>query len=374
MEILKIQIQRELSTFPLRIDLETGEGIHVLFGRSGVGKTQTLECVAGLSRPDSGLISLGHRILFKAVEGEKIVNVPPRSRRIGYVFQDGALFPHKTLLENVMYPMRTSQKGPARGAATELLSEMGLQSLVGRYPSEVSGGQKRRAAIARALASKPDLLLLDEPFVHLDRVVRSKLMDDLTTLVEEHQLPAILVTHDLDVAATVSNSISVMEAGQIIQSGSREEVLFRPVTGGLARLLGDVNILKGEVAGESSGVWNVTAADASWSVPHLGSLQIGVEVEVVIRTGSVKIIKQDMEVPESLSLNVRSASVATIDRRPDFYWVRFTLDSGVTITGRVPSDTFRRTGLGEGDNCTISIAADGISLFPLDSSTSNVGQ
>ncbi len=373
MEILKIQIQRELVSFRLRIDLETGRGIHVLFGRSGVGKTQTLECVAGLSRPDSGLISLGDRILFKKVDGERIVNVPPRSRRIGYVFQDGALFPHKTLLENVMYPMRTSQKGAAKEAATELLGEMGLRNLVDRYPSEVSGGQKRRAAIARALASEPALLLLDEPFVHLDRVVRSKLMDDLTALVEEHQVPAILVTHDLDVAATVADSISVMEDGEIIQSGSREEVLFRPVSGGLARLLGDVNILTGKVAGESSGVWEVTAVNSVWFVPHLGLLPIGQEVEVVIRTGSVKIIKQDMEVPESLSLNVRSASVAMIDRRPDFYWVQFGLDSGGTITGRIPSDTFRRTGLNEGDSCTISITADGISLFPLDSSTSDAG-
>ncbi len=369
MEILKIQIKRELSSFRLRIDLETGRGIHVLFGRSGVGKTQTLECVAGLSRPDSGLISLGDRILFKAVDGEKTVNVPPRSRRIGYVFQDGALFPHKTLLENVMYPIRRSQKGAAREVATGLLSEMGLRLLVDRYPLEVSGGQKRRAAIARALASEPALLLLDEPFVHLDRIVRSKLMDDLTHLVEEHQVPAILVTHDLDVAATVATTISVMEGGEIIQSGSRDEVLFRPVTGGLARLLGDVNILKGEVAGESSGVWKVTAADAVWSIPHLGSLQIGQEVEVVIRTGSVKIIKPDMEVPASLSLNVRSARVAMVDRRPDFYWVQFTLHSGAPITGQVPSDTFRRTGLNEGDPCTISVTADGISLFPLDSST-----
>jgi molybdate transport system ATP-binding protein len=346
MEILKVQIQRKLSAFRLRIDLETGLGVHVLFGRSGVGKTQTLECVAGLSRPDSGLISLGDRTLFREVDGEKKVNVPPRNRRIGYVFQDGALFPQKL--------------------ATELLGEMGLQSLAHRYPSEVSGGQKRRAAIARALASEPALLLLDEPFVHLDRVVRSKLMKDLVHLVEEHQVPAILVTHDLDVAATVANSISVMEAGEIIQSGTRDEVLFQPVTGGLAKLLGDVNILDGKVLGESAGFWKVAAAEAVWFVPHLGPLEVGQRVEVVIRTGSVKIIKQDIEVPGSLSLNARSAKVALVDRRPDFCWLQFYLESGVNITGQVPADTFQRTGLDEGDPCTISVTADGISLFPLE--------
>lgn len=368
MEILKVQIERRLSAFRLHINLETGSGVHVLFGRSGVGKTQTLECVAGLSRPDSGLISLGERTLFRSVDGESIVNVPPRNRRIGYVFQDGALFPHKTLIENVMYPIRTASKPSAKKAATESLAEMGLQSLVDRYPSEVSGGQKRRAAIARALASEPALLLLDEPFVHLDRVVRSKLMKDLAHLVEEHQVPAVLVTHDLDVAATVANTISVMEAGEIIQSGTRDEVLFQPVTGGLAKLLGDVNILDGEVLGESSGFWKVAVADAVWFVPHFGPLEMGQRVEVVIRTGSVKIIKQDMDVPGSLSLNARSARVGSVDRRPDFFWLKFDLESGGNITGQVPSDTFQRTGLDKGDPCTISVTADGISLFPLDKS------
>ena len=316
--------------------------------------------------PCADQISLGDRTLFSEVDGEKKINVPPRNRRIGYVFQDGALFPHNTLIENVMYPIRRSSKTAAQKVATELLGEMGLQSLAHRYPSEVSGGQKRRAAIARALASEPALLLLDEPFVHLDRVVRAKLMKDLTHLVEEHQVPAILVTHDLDVAATVANSISVMEAGEIIQSGTRDEVLFQPVTGGLAKLLGDVNILDGKILGESAGFWKVAAAEAVWYVPHLGRLEVGQRVEVVIRAGSVKIIKQDMEVPGSLSLNARSAKVALVDRRPDFCWLQFYLESGVTITGQVSADTFQRTGLEEGDPCTISVTADGISLFPLD--------
>lgn len=369
MEILKVQILKKLASFRLRIEFEAGKEVHVLFGRSGVGKTQTLECVAGLSRPDSGLITLGSRILFRAVDGQKIVNVPPRGRRIGYVFQDGALFPHKTLLENVVYPVEKPGRAGAKETAMNLLCEMGLEPLADRYPSEVSGGQKRRAAIARALASDPRLLLLDEPFVHLDRVVRSKLMEDLSHLVQEHQLPAILVTHDLDVAARVAKSISVIEAGEVIQSGSRDDVLFRPVTGGLARLLGDVNILAGKVGGESSGVWKVAAAGEVWSVPHLGFLEIGQEVEVVIRTGSVKIIKPELEVPESLALNLRRASVCWVDRRPDFYWVRYELRSGTTITGRIPSDTFNRAGLREGDPCTISVTADGISLFPLESDT-----
>jgi molybdate transport system ATP-binding protein len=365
MAVLKAEFRRKLKPFCLRVDLQVQEGIHVLFGRSGVGKTQTLECLVGLNRPDSGSIRLGDRFLFKALPGEPIVDVPPRARRIGYVFQDGALFPHKTLLENVMYAIRNHGKAAAHETATASLEEIGLKHLVDSYPSQVSGGQKRRAAIARALVSQPDLLLLDEPFVHLDRVVRSKLMDDLQRSVEEHRLPAILVTHDIDVAAALANTISVLEEGEIIQSGSKNEVLLKPVTGGLARLLGDVNILVGKVTGESSGVWSVVCGEVTWQIPYVGTLEIGQTVEAVIRIGSVKIIKPDIEVPEELSLNMQTVIVETINRRPDFYWVQFKLESGAIITGRIPSDTFQRSNVDRGDQCRISVSVDGISLFPL---------
>ncbi|UCF36781.1 MAG: ABC transporter ATP-binding protein [Acidobacteriota bacterium] len=362
MESLSLQIQKSFPGFRLDVKLEVGTGIHALFGPSGVGKTQTLECISGLTRPDRGLIRLGERVLFRELPGQPRIDLKPRSRQIGYVVQDGALFPHKTLLENVCYPLEKRGLEPL-DKARSLLSEMGLGHLGNRLPSEVSGGQKRRAAIARALAFEPSLLLLDEPFVHLDQVVLTKLMNDLAQTVSHHRIITLLVTHDLDVAARIAETIWLMDRGEIIQSGTTSDVLFKPATGEIARLLGNVNLLEGSVLDERSGVWRVRTSEIVWQVPHMGNLERGQKVELMIRTGAVKIVKPGVELPTSLGLNLQQATVQSVDKRPDLSFVVFDLLEGLSLTGRVPTDSWDRTGLRAGARCQIAVSIDGLALF-----------
>jgi ABC-type sulfate/molybdate transport systems ATPase subunit len=241
---------------------------------------------------------------------------------------------------------------------------MGMADFSDRYPSEVSGGQKRRAAIARALAAEPKLLLLDEPFVHLDRVVRSKLMVDLRRLVDETKIPAVLVTHDLDVAAQIADEISVMERGCVVQVGSREKVLFEPASPAVVRLFGDANIMVGEVVEFAGGLWHTETNGLIWKIPYIGELKRGQRVEVVIRSGAVKILKPDKPIPDELAVNTMEATLVHVDRRPDLVWAGFALGNGSVLTGSIPTDIFDRSGIQPGNGCEIGVTLDGIRFFP----------
>src|SRR5262245_56318440 len=163
---LLVDIRKRLSAFELNVRLEVGAEILVLFGPSGAGKTQTLDAIAGLTRPDSGEIVLDGKTFFQGSGPRPAVNLPARERRVGYVFQSYALFPHLTALENVAYSLWRQPQAHERAIA--LLARMGLQSLAGHYPHELSGGQQQRVAIARALAMEGHALLMDEPFSALD--------------------------------------------------------------------------------------------------------------------------------------------------------------------------------------------------------------
>ncbi|HHH40487.1 MAG TPA: ATP-binding cassette domain-containing protein, partial [Chloroflexi bacterium] len=167
---LVADIEKQLEHFRLALRLEVGTEVLVLFGPSGAGKTTVLNAIAGLVTPDAGEITLDGRPFFRRHRPGPAVNLPARKRRIGYVFQQYALFPHLTALENVAYPLRRRRDGPQQAMA--LLKKMGIAHLAHRYPHEMSGGQQQRVAIARALAADPQVLLLDEPFSALDAALR----------------------------------------------------------------------------------------------------------------------------------------------------------------------------------------------------------
>jgi iron(III) transport system ATP-binding protein len=207
-----------------------------LLGPSGCGKTTTLRMIAGFETPDEGDVHLG---------GQCLLAVPTERRRIGIVFQDYALFPHLSVLKNVMFGLHRMKNPARRGRALEVLALVGLSGYENRMPDELSGGQQQRVALARAVAAEPELILLDEPFSNLDAALREQTRSEVRSLLKKTGMSAILVTHDQEEALSVSDRIGVMRDGRIEQIGPSEEVYHRPHSCFVAQFLGRTNVLLG---------------------------------------------------------------------------------------------------------------------------------
>lgn len=217
--MLSVAIQKQLPDFLLDVEFCLDDEIVVLFGPSGSGKTTILNSIAGLITPDSGRIQLGETCYFE--QGKK--PLPVQKRNVGYLFQDYALFPHMTVEQNIRYGLK-----PGSGLQlASLLATVGIDHLVQKYPHQLSGGQKQRVALVRALATEPDILLLDEPLSALDADTRTECQDELLRLHERWKIPFLLVTHDRDEANKLADVILTLENGKLIkQNKSREAKLI----------------------------------------------------------------------------------------------------------------------------------------------------
>lgn len=226
---------RQGGPIPLSVRLRCRIGeMLALVGPSGSGKTTTLRAIAGLYRPAAGRIASNGSVWLDTAAG---TDRPAHQRRVGLVFQNHALFPHMTALGNVMAAMGHRSKAERRAEALRLLALVHLDGLDGRYPAELSGGQQQRVAVARALAREPEILLLDEPFSSVDRRVKRGLHAELKALRLAVSVPIILVTHDLDEAAGLADTMAVIDRGEILQVGPPGEVLRHPADGRVAEAL-----------------------------------------------------------------------------------------------------------------------------------------
>jgi molybdate transport system ATP-binding protein len=239
-----VEITKRLPEFTLDVAWSAGDGVAVLFGPSGAGKTLTLQCLAGLIRPDAGRIVVDDRVLFDSAAG---VDLPPQHRRVGYVFQGYALFPHLTVGQNVAFGLRDRPRAERQARAAEVIERLGLGGLEHRRPGELSGGQRQRVALGRALAIDPALLLLDEPLSALDAPLRRSLRDELRTILSGWGTAAVLVTHDFTEAYQLADRIVIYEGGRVIQSAPRAELLWQPASEAVARIMGLRNVLHGTV-------------------------------------------------------------------------------------------------------------------------------
>ena len=228
----------------LDLDVPAGSFAAIL-GPSGSGKTTLLRLLAGFERADAGSITIGDRV----VDGPNAAFVPPERRRIGYVPQEGALFPHLSVGANVGFGLPARERRGRRTA--ELLATVGLAGMGGRYPHELSGGQQQRVALARALAIRPEVVLLDEPFASLDAHMRASVRADVQRICQEAGTTAILVTHDQDEALSMADRIAVLRDGKIVQYAAPHDLYTRPADPALARFVGDANLLDGQLAASS---------------------------------------------------------------------------------------------------------------------------
>jgi molybdate transport system ATP-binding protein len=251
--MLKVDIKRTLSDFKLDVSLCIDHDLLVILGPSGSGKTMTLQCIAGLILPDEGNIELNGKTLFDAVQG---INLPAQQRRIGFVFQNYALFPHLTVWENISYGVRHLGRPEATTRVNQLLEIMHVGGLEHRYPRQLSAGQQQRVAIARALAPDPDVLLLDEPFSALDTQLRERLELELLALHGSYRGSMLLVTHDLVEGYKLGSRTAIFQSGSVIQCDTRQKVFSAPANRTVARLTGVRNLMDGIVTHwQDASVW-----------------------------------------------------------------------------------------------------------------------
>jgi ABC-type sulfate/molybdate transport systems ATPase subunit len=222
--IITVDVERSVGPFQLDIAFAAPPGITALFGPSGSGKTLTLRCIAGLLTPDSGRVALGERVLYDRAAA---IDLPTRARRIGYVFQHYALFPHLTAAANIGYGLHELSPADRSARVSELLEMVGLAGFAGRHPRQLSGGQQQRVALARALAPRPDLILLDEPFAAIDSFVRDHLREQLREIHARTQVPMILVTHDVADVRSLADTVVLYGHGKVLEVGAASEVLSR---------------------------------------------------------------------------------------------------------------------------------------------------
>jgi iron(III) transport system ATP-binding protein len=333
----------------------------VLLGPSGSGKTTLLRCLAGIERIDSGLISIGGRTV-----ATDRAHVPPEQRDLSMVFQDYALWPHMTALDNVAFALRRRRVGRAQGRARALsmLERVGLAGFAGRYPNELSGGQQQRVALARALIADTGLILCDEPLSNLDADLRERMRVEISSLVREVGATTVYITHDQAEAFALADKVGVLEEGRLVQSGSPEDIYFHPATPFVARFTGLAGELRVKVAGHSDdGLVEVAAAGCTFPRlragggpgPAAGSLAADVDAVLAIRPTGVYVARSGAE---EQHLTGRVADVAFRGRG---YELAIDLPGHGRLTG-----VFARHRTARGEEVALRLEPDGCHLFPAD--------
>lgn len=313
-------------SFHLNVHFRAKPGFTILFGASGAGKTSVLDCIAGLGNPDEGRISIGGDDLF---DSEIMLNVPAWKRRIGYVIQDLALFPHLTAEENVEYGLHALPASERHTRSSEILSAFRIEHLRTRRPAQISGGERQRVALARALVTEPRALLLDEPLAALDRPAKSRLLDDLREWNRVHRVPILYVTHSGEEVFALGEQVIVLEAGRIVAQGSPHEVMRAPRLETVAQLSGFENILDATVTALHEDRGTMTCRIARGAVEletPLVHAQAGSKLRVGIRAGDLLLATEH---PRGLSArNVVPGIIRRLERRDVI--VSATVDCGGT--------------------------------------------
>jgi molybdate transport system ATP-binding protein len=313
---LKVQLHKHFSgagrDFVLDLSFEVTAGITIIFGPSGAGKTTLLDCIAGLNTPDSGKIMTGNRVLFDHPRG----NVPVQHRKIGYVFQDLALFPHLTVGKNIEYGLPGINKSERQKKSNAILESFRIAHLRDRKPAEISGGERQRVALARALVTDPCVLLLDEPLAALDAATKSKIIDDLRAWNAAHAIPILYITHNREEVFALGDRVLVLENGRIIADGTPHGVMAAPRRESLAQLIGFENIFHATVTAvhEDRGTMTCRLANSNVELETpLVRADVGTTLLVGIRAGDILLATVK---PEGLSArNILPGRLLTLEQR-----------------------------------------------------------
>ncbi|MBI1210565.1 MAG: molybdenum ABC transporter ATP-binding protein [Alphaproteobacteria bacterium] len=341
--MIEVDIKKRLGAFSLDVQFEGGEGVTALFGRSGAGKSSIVKAIVGLLRPDAGRIRVGDMVFFDSNVG---VDVPVNRRRVGIVFQDGRLFPHMTVRQNLLYGFERAV-GEKRISLDAVLGVLDIAPLLERRPVTLSGGERQRVALGRALLSQPQLLLMDEPMASLDEGRKAEALPYFEILNSEFGIPILYVSHDVGEVVRLASDIVLIDAGQVVASGALGEVTAR------------LSLPQG-AEGFGSGVvleCRVEASDQEAGLTSLGTPIGRVRVALMDRNVgsrlSIRIAAKDvalaLDEPRNISVqNVFRGRVVEIGEYPG-YIVRLKLAVGEGfLLSEVTADAARRLGLAAG--------------------------
>ncbi len=360
---------KQTGPIPLDVSLSCNTGeILVILGPSGSGKTTILRAISGLYTPESGQVRCNGEQWLDTAAG---INLPVQQRHIGMVFQNYALFPHKTALQNIMLPLTRTGNEQNRTVAENLLRAINMQGLGERYPHQLSGGQQQRIALARALARDPRVLLLDEPFSAVDQQTRRKLVRELVSLRQRFKLPIIHVTHDLNEARRIADRLCIIHHGAALQSDTPDQVMNHPDNADVASLIGHYNIFRGEVIehDHDAETTHIKWQDHTLTTRYRPEFELRTEIDWVIPSDSIILHRRDRpsqgerenpikgQIDELIPLGENTSITMTTEQNQSLYL-------------SVPTHVARRNRLAQGGAVTVSLLAQGIHLMSAQSGSS----
>lgn len=314
---LEVRIRKRFpnpeGTFNVNVHFRALAGFTIVFGASGAGKTTILNCIAGLIEPDEGRIFVGGEELY---DSEKKCNLPAWKRRVGYVHQDLALFPHLTAEENVGYGLRSLSMAERSSRSDEIMTRLRIDRLRDRYPAQISGGERQRVALARTLVTEPRVLLLDEPLAALDRPAKSSLVNDLRKWNQHHRIPILFVTHNGEEVFALGDEVIILDSGRIVAQGLPHEVMRVPRLETIAQLSGFENVFDVTVTAlhESRGTMTCKVGKSKVELETpLVRADIGTRLRVGIRAGDLLLAT---EKPRGLSArNILPGIIKRLEQR-----------------------------------------------------------
>lgn len=360
--MLEVVLHKRLDGFRLDVAFAAQNELVVLFGPSGAGKSLTLQAIAGTIPPDAGRIIIDGQAVYNSVQS---LDLSPQVRRVGYVPQHYALFPHLTATANIGFGLARLPRHEREQRVREMVALFGLQGLVHRRPRELSGGQQQRVALARALAVQPRLLLLDEPFAALDVSLRETLREELLRVQARTGITVVMVTHDLADAFALGQRIVVYEAGRVIQQGTREEVFFHPATRHVAELVGTRNILSA-VAERSDGetLW------VQWQGHHIAvparPISSGTPVDLCIRPTQILIVRPD-RLGERERVNLLSGTIVREQMHRETYTLHLRVDgsqAAADLEISLPGYVYHRLALDVDKRVIVELRQQALHVMP----------
>ncbi len=352
-------------SFSMHCSFDADSDFVVLFGCSGSGKTTALRCIAGLENPDAGTIKINDTVYF---DSRKKVNISPQKRKIGYMFQENALFPHMNVRQNIEFGLKGMSSSSKTEKVNEMLGLVGIDELEFAYPDELSGGQKQKVALARALAPSPEVLLLDEPFSALDTVVRLKLRKELRTIQKKLGIPVIFITHDPVEAFTMADRMAVFDNGRVQQLGSPEEVFYHPKTRYVAELVGFSNLFDDAVierhgqGDECTFLWSL---GTEITAPYIRRIA-GDKVSWGIRPENIELVDSEnaYATQKEERKNLLDGVIRNVVNKGSSRIMSLKLrDSGAVLNVEVMNHIFDSLKVGSGDECMVRIRPSDMIVF-----------